>query len=54
MGISDFGDEHRTEDRADAGQLLNDAVTGMASQPVGDRRRQACLVGVEDIDQLEQ
>ncbi|WP_230990486.1 hypothetical protein [Rhodococcus oxybenzonivorans] len=43
-----------TEDRADAGQLLNDAVAGMVPQLAGDRGGEACLVAVEDVDHLEQ
>lgn len=54
LAVSDFGDEYRTEDRTNAGQLLNDAVAGMVPQLAGDRGGEVCLMAVEDVDHLEQ
>ena len=36
--VPDLGDEHRTEDRAHAGQLLNRPIAAIAAKLGGDRR----------------
>ena len=52
--VPDFGDEYRTEDRADAGQLLNRLIAAIAVKFGGDLLGEPPLVGVENVDQLQQ
>jgi len=52
--VPDFGDEYRTEDRADAGQLLNRPIAAIAVKFGGDLLGEPPLVGVENVDQLQQ
>ena len=48
--VTDLGDEHRTEDRAHAGQLLNRPIAAIAAKLGGDLVGEPPLVGVENVD----
>ena len=48
--VTDLSDEHRTEDGADAGQLLNRPIAAIGAKLGGDLVGESALVGVENVD----
>ena len=48
--VADLGDEHRPEQRADPGDLLDRGVAGISSQPVGDQPGEGVDLEVQHLD----
>lgn len=54
MDVADLGDQDRGQDGADAGQLLDGPVAGVALQAFRNAGVEQGFLGVQFVDQLQQ
>src|SRR6476469_6531683 len=54
MHVTDLGDEHRAQDGAHTGQLLDRLVAGVPAELVGDHDAEPGFVCIQGVDELQQ
>ena len=54
MHVSDLGDEHRAQDGAHTGQLLDRLLAGVPDELVGDHDAEPGFVCSQGVDELQQ
>ena len=54
MHVTDLGDEHRAQEGAHTGQLLDPLVAGVPDELVGDHDAEPGFVGIQGVDELPQ
>ena len=54
MHVCDLGDEHRAQDGAHTGQLLDRLLAGVPDELVGDHDAEPGFVCIQGVDELQQ